>query len=53
MPINKIHTPWELSPLDQEKFKCVIGKDYPKPVVNLSESRNKALKAFSSIKVNS
>ena len=36
---------------DQKKFKCIIGKDYPKPIVNLSESRNKALKAFSSIKV--
>ena len=37
--------------VDQEKFRCIIGKDYPKPIVNLSESRDRALKAFSSIKV--
>jgi len=51
IPSNQVHSPWELSQVDQEKFKCIIGKDYPKPIVNLSDSRDKALKAFASIKV--
>ena len=33
-----------------KKFKCIIGKDYPKPIVNLSESRDKALKLFHLLK---
>ena len=35
---------------DQKEFKCIIGKDYPRPIVNLSESRDKALEAFSKVK---
>ena len=50
IPSNQVHEPWELSAEDQKKFKCLIGKDYPRPIVNLSESRDKALKAFSSLK---
>ena len=52
IPLNKVHTPWELSLDDQSKYKCIIGKDYPNPIVDLSISRKKALKAFASIKVN-
>lgn len=50
IPSNQIHTPWELTLEEQKKYKCIIGKDYPKPIVDLSESRDKALRAFSSIK---
>ena len=50
IPLNQIHAPWELSTSDQKKFRCIIGKDYPEPIVNLSESRDRALKAFSFIK---
>ena len=51
IPLSKVHTPWELSKSDQIKFKCLLGQDYPSPLVNLSNSRAKALAAFSSLKV--
>ncbi|MDC1296444.1 DNA photolyase family protein, partial [Alphaproteobacteria bacterium] len=52
IPFNLVHSPWNLNSDDQKKYKCVIGKDYPKPIVNLKESRNMALSAFSSLKEN-
>lgn len=50
LPSNIIHSPWELDKENQKKYNCLIGKDYPKPIVNLSESRDNALLAFSKIK---
>ena len=52
IPFNQVHMPWELTLDEQKKYKCLIGKDYPKPIVDLSISRNKALDAFSSLKLN-
>ena len=34
----------------QEAIKIIIGKDYPKPIVNHSRARDEALEAFKSIK---
>ena len=44
-----IHNPWEMSDDNQKVFDCIIGKDYPEPIVNLKETRNRALSAFKSI----
>ena len=35
-----------MSEKEQEKYNFVIGKDYPKPIVNLSDTRKRALAAF-------
>ena len=50
IPINLIHTPWLLNEEQQKDYECILGRDYPKPIVMLSESREKALTAFSHIK---
>ncbi|KAH7681761.1 (6-4)DNA photolyase protein [Dioscorea alata] len=34
MPKKYIYEPWSAPLSVQEKAKCVIGRDYPKPVVN-------------------
>ena len=34
IPSHQVHEPWKLSIEDQKKFKCLIGKDYPIPIVN-------------------
>ena len=49
IPEKYIHCPWEMSIDEQEKYDFVLGRDYPKPIVNLSETRNRALAAFKSI----
>ena len=51
IPSAQVHAPWQLDISEQKKYKCIIGADYPKPIVDLSISRNEALEAFSSIKV--
>ena len=51
IPSSLVHAPWEINENDQKKFQCKIGKDYPYPIVNLSESREMALDAFAKIKV--
>jgi deoxyribodipyrimidine photo-lyase len=38
LPANKVHTPWQLSPVEQQQFGVNIGVDYPRPVVDLFES---------------
>ncbi len=48
--LNKfIHNPWEMSDENQKSSGCIIGKDYPSPIVDLKETRNRALSAFKTI----
>jgi len=44
-----IHNPWEMSQEIQISCGCRIGKDYPEPIVNLKETRIRALSAFKTI----
>ena len=45
-----IYSPWKASLADQKKYGCIIGKDYPSPIVDNEEVRNvnleKMKKAF-------
>ena len=50
IPNEIVHSPWELSIDNQKKYKCILGNDYPFPIVELAKSREKALDAFSSLK---
>ena len=46
VPDEFIHTPWEM-PLDiQSRVNIIIGKDYPKPIVDHAEARERALIAY-------
>ena len=42
IPSDLIHEPWKLSLIEQQLYKCEIGKDYPAPIVDIEESRKKA-----------
>ena len=44
-----IHNPWEMPEENQINSECKIGKDYPSPIVDLKETRNRALSAFKTI----
>ena len=44
-----IHNPWEMPEESQINSGCRIGKDYPYPIVDLKETRNRALSAFKTI----
>ncbi len=42
VPVHLIHEPWNLSLIEQQLYQCEIGKDYPKPIVNIEETRKYA-----------
>lgn len=43
-PTEFIHQPWEMTSMEQELYGIEIGKDYPKPIVDLGESGKAARK---------
>lgn len=42
VPEPFIHEPWLMNTFEQEMYGCILGKDYPLPIVNLDESRKRA-----------
>ncbi|TAF79694.1 MAG: deoxyribodipyrimidine photo-lyase [Sphingobacteriales bacterium] len=39
VPAAQVHEPWKLSPNEQKKYHCIIGQNYPAPVVDIEETR--------------
>ena len=50
VPNDFIHKPWEMEDNQQREFKVIIGKNYPKPIVDHKQARESALNAFNKIK---
>jgi len=46
VPDSFIHSPWEMSLDLQHQTGCLIGKDYPVPIVDHSMARERALLAY-------
>ncbi|MDG1145186.1 MAG: FAD-binding domain-containing protein, partial [Flavobacteriales bacterium] len=42
VPKAHIHEPWNMTAMDQVFCEVAIGKDYPKPIVNLQKSASSA-----------
>jgi deoxyribodipyrimidine photo-lyase len=38
LPNEVIHTPWALSPMEQQLYQCQLGEDYPSPMVDINET---------------
>ncbi len=47
VPDRWIHEPWKMSPEVQRQAACLIGADYPAPVVLHDEERRKAFRYYS------
>jgi deoxyribodipyrimidine photo-lyase len=50
MPREYIHQPWTASPLILKAAGVTLGSTYPHPIVDLKETRQKALDAFAQIR---
>lgn len=50
LPAKLIHTPWQLTPLQMQQYGVVIGRNYPKPIVDHTDARDAALSAYAAIK---
>jgi deoxyribodipyrimidine photo-lyase len=46
VPDRYIHEPWKMPDEIQETSGCVIGRDYPEPIVDHSFARQRALDAY-------
>jgi deoxyribodipyrimidine photo-lyase len=42
IPVSLLHEPWKMNEMEQQFYKCEIGKDYPAPIVNIEETRKYA-----------
>lgn len=42
VPAPLIHTPWELSPMEQQMYQLQLGQDYPEPIVDIKQSYQQA-----------
>jgi deoxyribodipyrimidine photo-lyase len=40
VPVEKLATPWEMSDTEQKQSGCVIGKDYPNPIVAIERPKS-------------
>ncbi len=49
VPDKFIHEPWKMSPAEQRKASCLIGEDYPEPIVDHGQARERALHAYRSM----
>jgi deoxyribodipyrimidine photo-lyase len=43
VPTEFIHEPWLMNLEQQELYNCIIGKDYPKPIVDEKSSRKEGV----------
>lgn len=37
VPNELIHTPWQLTTMEQSLYDCQLGEDYPEPIIDLAE----------------
>jgi deoxyribodipyrimidine photo-lyase len=51
LPNNKVHQPWKLLPIEQQRFKVRLGVDYPNPVVDLLTSAKANEEIYNAAKV--
>ncbi len=50
VPDAHVHAPWDMGPLEQQAAGCVIGRDYPAPVVRHEEARQRTLARYGAVK---
>ncbi|HXV40111.1 MAG TPA: deoxyribodipyrimidine photo-lyase [Steroidobacteraceae bacterium] len=50
IPDSQVHAPWEMAPLEQQAAGCVIGRDYPAPVVRHDEARQRTLARYGAVR---
>tara|TARA_Y100001970_G_C14259777_1_gene879088 strand:+ start:7301 stop:8740 length:1440 start_codon:yes stop_codon:yes gene_type:complete len=51
LPIKYLYSPWDAPIEVLETANITLGKEYPNPIVDLRDSRDRALEAFSTIRI--
>jgi deoxyribodipyrimidine photo-lyase len=50
VPDDRVHAPWEMTPLEQQAAGCRVGRDYPEPIVSHDAARRRTLARFAAIR---
>jgi len=50
LPDRYLHQPWNAPPSVLAEARVTLGRDYPRPVVDLNESRDRALESYRSLR---
>lgn len=50
VPAKYIHAPWKMGRIEQEAVGVVIGRDYPAPIVDHAEARERTLARYAVVK---
>jgi deoxyribodipyrimidine photo-lyase len=46
VPLERLAEPWLMPPAEQEAYGCVIGRDYPAPIVDRAIERERAAERY-------
>jgi deoxyribodipyrimidine photo-lyase len=49
VPTRLIHEPWRMSPAEQREAGCMMGTDYPLPIVDHEDRRERALAMYKAV----
>ena len=49
VPESYVHAPWEMPPIVAAEAECTIGVDYPAPLVDHFEARDRAIRAYADV----
>lgn len=50
VPIKWIHAPWEMPLVEQHAVGCLIGQNYPAPLLDRQQIRGRTLEAYAAVK---
>ena len=50
VPEQRIHAPWQMTPLEQQAAHCIIGRDYPAPIVDHEQARKRTLARYAVVR---
>jgi deoxyribodipyrimidine photo-lyase len=49
VPLERLAEPWTMSEAEQEAAGCVIGRDYPQPIVDHKQERERAMARYRAV----
>lgn len=50
VPTKYIHAPWKMGRIEQESIGVIIGRDYPAPIVDHAQAREKTLARYAVVR---
>ena len=53
LPLNLIHEPWKINPIEEKLYNFKLDKNYPKPIIDIKETYKHASQSLWKLKANS